>query len=352
MNEITNTTIKKKYIPRQQNKRENFKNILDNHESFSKNFLTSNGNKNNKEDQNLNKADIEGSDKSIQSRDTNKTKKKPSKELLGTDKSTEEKSQIFDMLQKLNNHVEDVKGNLNDKNTVESKTIVESNPIMDIKPTKNLNSSNANNNLEAKIIDFVEVAINALNQNTGETSKQTVGNNQATEKVAQIQQVLQSLGFILQSVEKATTTENGKNNLNSINLEQLVGVEKLAPEAKGILKNNLAEIVDMLGKPKVNNGSSPKILEEIQKLTTQVEDEKGDLSLLKVANDKTTMESSPIMDIKPTQSLKSSNVNNNLEQLVGVEKLAPEAKNMIKSSLNEVFNFIEKSKGNTSSFTQ
>ena len=111
-----------------------------------------------------------------------------------------------------------------------------------------------------------------------------VGNDKSNEKVAQIQQVLQYLSFTLQSVEKATTTNNGKNELNSINLEQLVGVEKLPPETKTLLNNRIIEILNLIEKSKGNDGSSTQISDVLQKLSTELQDVKGDLKLLKVIN--------------------------------------------------------------------
>ena len=365
MNEIINTTIKTNYIPKQQNEKEKFKNILENHESISKNFLTAKGIKNDTEDQELNKTDIQSSDKATQSDDANKTNEKPSKELVGTDKSTEEIPQILDVLQKLTTQVEDVKGdlnllrNVNKKSKLENKTTVEEKSTVEDETIVNLDDSYDGYKTEAKVINFVEVAINSLKENTGKQSEQSVGTDKSTEKVAQIQQVLQSLGFMLQSVEKASTTENGKNALNDINLEQLVGVDKLAPKAKISLKNSLNEIVD-LDKSYDNNKLRAKVINFVEVAIDSLKQNTEKPSDQLVGNDEATekVEQSQkvlksLTTILQSAEKASTTVNDkneldsiNLEQLVGVDKLAPDTKNTLNSKLNEIVDLIKKSKAN------
>ena len=77
----------------------------------------------------------------------------------------------------------------------------------------------------------------------------------------------------------------------------MVGVEKLQSETKTLLKNNLNEIVDLIEKSKGNNVDPPKILDVLQKLTTQVNEVRGDFSLLKVINEKPTVEDKPSVDL-------------------------------------------------------
>ncbi|MCB2294302.1 hypothetical protein LGK95_12330, partial [Clostridium algoriphilum] len=312
---------------------------------------------------------------------------------------------ILDVLKKLTTQVNEVKGDFSLLKVVNEK------PIVEDKPSVDLNKSLDNNKLRSKVINFVELDVDSLKQNTDKPSEQLVGNDKSTEKVAQIQQVLQSLSFMLESVERATTTNNGKNGINSISLEQLVGVEKLAPETQTLLKNNLNEIVDLIEKSKGNNVVPPKILDVLKKLTTQVNEVKGDFSLLKVVNEKPIVEDKPSVDLnksldnnklrskvinfvevavdslkqnteKPSEQLvgndkstekvaqiqqvlqslsfmlesveRATTTNNgkneldsiNLEQLVGVEKLQPETKTLLKNNLNEIVDLIEKSKGN------
>jgi len=320
--EITNANAKKNYIPKQQNKGGNFRKILDSNESSSKKFS---------KDQNLNKAGSEISDKGINKSQSEDVEKTP-KGLKNNNKSTEEMTQSEQILQSLRAIIQRVedratndtsKDSLNpinleqlidgEKLTPDTKSLLKNNiseivallkktkddkeatpQLLDLlqklptqvegKNTMHLDNSNDSNKLKTKIIDFVEIAIDALKQNTEKPSEQSIGTDKSTEKVAQVQQVLESLSSILQSVEKTTTTNNGKNQLNSINLEKLVGVEKLTPEIKNMLKNNLNGIVAMIEKSKDNNGVSTQIIDVLQKLTTEVESSKVDLKLLKVLN--------------------------------------------------------------------
>ena len=198
------------------------------------------------------------------------------------------KSQILDVIQKLTDQVQEVKGDLNLLKVVNKNSTVES------KSTEDLSKTTDNSKLKEKIINFVEVANNALKQNTKKISKEFVVSNESTEKVeqvqteqvqvTQIQQILKSLSSVIQSTYEMPVTINQENELNPINIEKLVGIEKLPSETKSILKNNLSEIVNLLEKSKVSNDIPPQILGGIQKLTTEVNDVKGNLALLKTLN--------------------------------------------------------------------
>ena len=214
--------------------------------------------------------------------------------LLENSKGNNETSpQILDVLQKLTTEVSDVKGDLSLLKVVDEKPTVEGNL------TEDLNSTYDNNKLKGKIIDFVEVAIDVLKQNTVKSPKQSVGEDKSIEKVAQIQQVLKSLNLVFQSVDAT------KNEVNSINLEQLLGVKKLTPLAETLLKNNLSEIVNFNEKSKGNNGNLPKVLDVLQKLTTEVESLKEDSKSLK-DNVITKQNIKDISGIVPINQLQSS----------------------------------------------
>ena len=265
INVNVNTNYKKASIPKLSNKKEEFEKVLDNHELNSKDFLIANAHKNHTESQNLDQTDTKNLDKKInedQSKDVKKTTEKPLKELKNNNKSTEGIPQIGQLSQSLNSIVQSVENDestgktaqvqqlitqvdevngdfsllkiFNEKNTVEGKTEVTEKGTMD------LGNSDDNNKLESKVINFVELAIDALKQNTEKASEQLVGTDKSTEKVTQIQQVLQSVSLVLQSVDKTMTINS--NKLNSINLEQMLGVDKLLPETKNLLKDNLSEI--------------------------------------------------------------------------------------------------------------
>jgi|GEM_PF-789077 len=328
--------------------------------------------------------------------------------------------QILDVIQKLATQVQEVKGDLNLLKLVNQSPKVEG--------TTKLNNFYDSNQLKEKIINFVEVAVEALKQNTKKPSKELVDSNNSTVevaqvKVSQIQELLKSLSSMIQSTYEipatlaTPSTLQPNNELKSINLEKLVGVEKLSPETKNILKNNLNEIVDLLEKSKGSNNIPTQILEVLEKLTTQVQEVKGDLNLLKLVNQSPKLEGTTklnnsydsnqlkekIIDFvevavetlkqdtkNPSKELVKDNnstekvaqvqvsqIKNvlkslssmiqstyeipetpatlqqdndlepiNLEKLVGVEKLSPETKVILKNGFNEIVNFLEKSKGN------
>jgi flagellar hook-length control protein FliK len=222
INAVTYATSKKLDIPKQPNKKEEFKKILDNHELQSRN--SANG---------------------------------------SVDK-------------KCNKHEELDKANTQNQDDDVEKTTVEGNT------PKDSCSAEDNIKLKAKIISFIETAIDALKQNAEKPSKELESADKSAEEMAQIQQLLQFLGSMFQSVDETSDTKSLESGLKSINLEQLLGGEKLMPDAKNILRNNLSEIAALLEKSKGNNEMHFQISEMLQKLTTGIEDVKGDLSLLKV----------------------------------------------------------------------
>ncbi|MBU3180640.1 flagellar hook-length control protein FliK [Clostridium psychrophilum] len=236
-------------------------------------------------------------------------------DLIKSSKIDKTLPKILDVIQKLTTKVKEVKGDLSllkvpdKKNTVESKTTVKAQTTVD------LNNEDFNTKVESKVIDFVELAIKAIKQNTVKSSEQLVGNDNSTEKVAQVQQVLQSLGSLLQSLVKTSTTSNDKNENSSVNIEHLLGVEKLDSKTKNLLKNNLSEIVDLIKSSKIDK-TSPKIFDVIQKLTTQVKEVKGDLSLLKVVDEKNTVEGKTNVKGPTTVDLNNQDFNTKIESKV------------------------------------
>ena len=232
-NVMTYTTSKKVDAPKQPNKSEEFKKVLNNNESNSKNFSNENIQKKCNEDQNLDK--------------TNK-----------------------------GNQDDDI-----EKTTVEGSI------------TNDLNNVYDNNEVKAKIIDLIETSIDVLKQNTEKHSKET------SPEMDQIQQLLQLFSQLFQSVGETSDTIKVGNELDSTNLESLVGgeqliadtksmlknslseigslqnkteglmkVEQLTPSAKGMLKNNLSEIVGLLEKSKSDSVVPSQIIDVLKKLTT------------------------------------------------------------------------------------
>ncbi|MGH4050382.1 MAG: flagellar hook-length control protein FliK [Clostridium sp.] len=232
------------------------------------------------------------------------------KQLKGN-KGTE--PEILDVVRKLTVQVQEVKGDLNLLKRVNQR------PELESKITKELGNTTDNSKLKQKIINFVEVAVDALKQNAVEPEKEFVVSDKATDKpseelnlnsgsiekvtqvqVGQIQELLKSLSAVIQSTYEKPITPNQGNELNPINLEKLVGIEILQPKTKGILKNNLSEIVDLVKQLKVNKGTEPEILDVVRKLMVQVQEVKGDLNLLKRVNQRAELESNTTKELSNT----------------------------------------------------
>ncbi|MBW9170658.1 flagellar hook-length control protein FliK [Clostridium estertheticum] len=168
-----------------------------------------------------------------------------------------------------------------------------------------------------KINNTLKKLIDLLNQSLKKTSGESASTEKTTDQMAQIQQLLQSLTVMIQNTDKTTTTKTSGTELNSINLEELLGPEKLTPETKSNLKNNLSEILSLLEKSKGNNKVTPEILVMIQKLTTQVKDVKSDLNLLKVPTSEIGSDNSDEKSIKDNsiKMLKSQNIKSTSESI-------------------------------------
>jgi len=247
MNVMTSVTSKKQDSPKQSNKSEEFKKILDNQELNSKNSSNDSVQKKYNKDQNDNKVNKDELDKS-----TNK------------------------------NQGDDVENKDIEKATVEGNT------------SKDLKNPEDNVDPKTKIISLIEAAIDKLKKTTEGSLEEIEGSDKPTDQMAEIQQLLQLLSSMLQNVSEVSPTMQPVSEPNSINLgsvkleeqvmgaEKLMDLEKLTPDAKSVLKSNLSEIVALMDKSKGNNLMPSEITNVLQKLTTVVEDLKGDLSLLKV----------------------------------------------------------------------
>ncbi|MCB2340780.1 flagellar hook-length control protein FliK [Clostridium estertheticum] len=168
-----------------------------------------------------------------------------------------------------------------------------------------------------KIISGLKKLIDLLKQNLKKTSGESASAEKTTDQMAQIQQLLQSLTVMIQSTDKTTTTKTSGTELNSINLEELLGTKKLTPETKTMLKNNLSEILSLLENPKGNTKMSSEMLGMLQKLTTQVKDIKSDLNLLKVPTLEISSDNSEDKSIKDNliKMLKSQNTKSTSESI-------------------------------------
>lgn len=145
---------------------------------------------------------------------------------------------------------------------------------------KDLKDSESNNKLKVEITNAIKGLIDEMKQKSEEPSEQSLGEDEATEQMEQINQLLQLLSSMFQNTEEITKTESGEGQLNSINLEQLINGDKLTPETKTMLKNNLSEIVELLEKSKGNVQITSKLINSLQKLTSEVAKVNEDLGLL------------------------------------------------------------------------
>ncbi|MBK5240406.1 flagellar hook-length control protein FliK [Clostridium sp.] len=150
-------------------------------------------------------------------------------------------------------------------------------------PAKNLEDSEDNKELKTKIINLIEEAIDKLKKTAEESSKELEGTDESVSQMEQIQQLLQLLNSMLQNDSKSSTTMQPESELNSINIESLKVSEQLMSNPKNdLIKSSLSEIVAMMEQSKENNVKPSEIIDVLQKLTTVVDELKGDLSLLKV----------------------------------------------------------------------
>ena len=372
VNTITSSTIKTSYIPKKLDDKQEFKKILYKNSLSSKNILSININKRSTET--LNKTKNSNKLKSKNENDGEKNTKKQSKQLLSTYNSaeitTDKSSQINQALQSLGNLVKsDVKNDLSEIvtliNQLKEKNAT-SQQVIDVAEKLTTKVSDLKKNLNL---------LKGTNEkNTKKQSKQFQSNGNVidtyTDKSAQINQALQSLGDLVKSVQGISTTNNGTNKLNSNNLEQLAEVKKLAPETKGLIKNDISELVILINKLKEKNTTSPQVIDVAEKLTTKVADLKE--NLLKVTDERSTKKQSKQLlstkNVIDTYTDKSDQINkvlqslgdlvksvqgasttnngtnklnsNNLEQLTEVQKLEPDTKSIIKNNLSEIVTMI------------
>lgn len=184
---------------------------------------------------------------------TNNGKLKPIKleNLLGQEKVTLESkennkvhSQILDVLQKLTTETVDVKGDLNllkNRSIQSSSTNSEDNLIKDDLLKKLMQQSTntvgqdndyeGNNKLKEDIMNFIEGAIDKINQNTEKPSKELLGE----DKVSQIQKIIQSLSSTFESASEVVNQSKGENENYPKILEML---QKMNAEYN-LTKNNL-----------------------------------------------------------------------------------------------------------------
>jgi len=140
----------------------------------------------------------------------------------------------------------------------------------------------SNIEIKTEIINFIDKSMDVIKKDTEKPSDESIINDKATDETTQMQQLLQILGSMFQANDSTSAVKTSKTEVNSINLEGLIGVEKLTADTKGILKDNLSEMVSLLEKPEGNKKISAAILDIIKNVTSEVEAVKGNISLLKV----------------------------------------------------------------------
>lgn len=290
-NVITYTTPIKMDTPKQPARKEEFKKALDDQTQQPKSSSNENVNKTNNKEKNVDETNSKNSDKADNENQNGNVKNdsKKSDDTITNDKvSTDIKDTTEEPINELNKNNEKI--------------------------PKDLVGQVGN-----KIINALKKLIDLLKQNIKKLSGESVNSEKSADEMSQMQQLLQSLTIMLQSIDKTTTTtKTSGTELNSINLEELIGSEKLTPEIKSSLKNNLSEIVSLLEKSKGNNKMSTEMLGLLQKLTTEVKDTKSDLNLLKVPTTEVSNESSEDKSIKDNliKMAKSQNTKSTSESIL------------------------------------
>jgi len=288
-NVITYTAPIKPDIPKQTGGNEEFKKALDDNAVLTKDSTNDNVDKTNNDDKTSDKTEIQDTSNvatESASNDVKSTIVEGDTTVVsdGINTSKDVGTEITDVIKKI---IDLLKQNIDGS----SKALIMAD----------------NNKGSTEIINEIKKIIDELKQNVAKTSKKSVseGTNKtssssnniknAADGMSQIMQLLQSLSSMIQSINKTTVTTS-ETKLNSVDLiqlgggeqlvggEQLIGSEKLTSDSKSMVKSNLSDILSLLQATKGNSDVSTQILEKLQKLTTQVEDSKGDLGLLKVTN--------------------------------------------------------------------
>lgn len=192
-----------------------------------------------------------------------------------------------------------------------------------------------NGELKAEIINFIQIATNSIKPIPENVSKDSTSKEKSDFSI--VKQILQSLSSMFETKQSEFSSKDLEKMLD----ENLIGVENLTFETKNTLKNNLSNIVKGIGKSDANKYDPLQLQNVLENLIIEVDEVKGDLSLL--SKDSINVQEAQIQHI--LQSLSSmfqsdqsvSMTENqkldvsaiNLEQLIGVENLTPETKNLL-----------------------
>lgn len=295
MNISARATTKKLDTLNGSNKTEQFKKILNNHEVS----LT-----NSKDEVELKTETVKSLELSIQAQ--NKDTEKLSEELTGEDVINDDVDQIQQMIQYLSSMFQDIQQPTPNNREREIDfinpqvmdeehiNIIDKSKVELMLLEKNKTNSNVNNQLEVEIVSFIETYIDVLKQNSKEAPSKESDNDQ----IEQIQQVLQSLSSMFQNHNEVSVFGNQENDGKDISLDQLINVEKLTPETKDMLKNNLSKILVLMEKADMNNKVPSQLLQLLQGLTSEILEAKGDLSSAKANGFQNVMVNSETISIK------------------------------------------------------
>ncbi|MCB2308778.1 flagellar hook-length control protein FliK [Clostridium estertheticum] len=306
--------------PKQPARKEEFKKALDDQTLKSKSFSNDDVNKTNNKEENLDETKIKNPDETNNENHKDNLGKTTAEEdkTKGLDDVATDEKPIYPLKQNIDELPKNivVDADTSDKVSTDISSTIE-------KAIKTLNQNikelpkDSVEDVGIKINNTLKKIIDLLKQNLKKTSGESASTEKTTDQMAQIQQLLQSLTAMIQSTDKTTTTKTSGTELNSINLEELVGTKKLTPETKTTLKNNLSEILSLLENPKENTKMSSEMLGMLQKLTTQVKDIKSDLNLLKVSTPEIGSDNSDEKSLKDNliKMLKSQNTKSTSESI-------------------------------------
>ncbi|MBU3176405.1 flagellar hook-length control protein FliK [Clostridium estertheticum] len=303
-----NNTPTKVDTPKQPARKEEFKKALDDQTLKSKSFSNDDVNKTNYKEENLDETKIKNSDETNNENQKDNVEKSQVEEPsipLSQNGEKSPKDLVEDASNKINNDLkkiidllkQDIKKASGEPVSTEISNAIEES-INDLNQNIEKLPKDLVGDVDNKISSGLKKLVDLLKQNLKKTSGESASADKSIDQTAQIQQLLQSLTVMIQSTDKTTTTKTSGTELNSINLEELLGAEKLTPETKSNLKNNLSEILSLLKNSKGNTKVTPEMLGMLQKLTTQVKDIKSDSNLLKVPTLQTTVENSEDKSIK------------------------------------------------------
>lgn len=160
---------------------------------------------------------------------------------------------------------------------VNKKTTIESNG------PKKVGNEEKPNDLNSKEDSSLGTLTKELQKISEAIAKEVTSQEEPTDEMLQIQQLLQSMILLLQKPSDDTQAKVKGNEGTVIIPEQLLELEKPASSSKDIISTKIGEIVAMLEKSKVNTGVNSQIIEMLQKVTSEEMQGKTDVNLIKTS---------------------------------------------------------------------